>query len=637
MKKTHRILACAAAAAMVLGSAAQALEPALDPLPDLSRYPTQLLVDGQAVEEGAMPRYLSGTVLLPLRNILEQAGYTVEWDAQAQGAAFSQNSAGAYLLRMSDGTLTLDGKTLWTDSKAVVLEGTTYVSADLFDYVEGVSADWDGATNTAVVTTEAPRDNVYCYDLGEGTLTQGKREIPYRMQGVIGVPEGENRPVVIFLHGSHPIQSAAENRYDLGFSYLVDQLADAGYLAISMNVGINYSFENGEPSGCERTVQVVEQQIALLKQAMEGKEGIFPCDLNKKGDLDQVILVGHSRAGYDVFEVAARTELLEVKGIVSAAPALVTPLSSDPVDVPVGIIIPQYDGDVTSLDGGTLFDQLENTPQRSSGTDLIYLEDGNHGGFSTALVRPDPFADRETLPQVMAPEKQQAFFSAYVQDFVKSVLETGKTPLETDASMSDQYDGYPVMARVDAGGTVLYRAAAESVQSLQTSGVTAEAVNACSTLDHTAGSFRIPGSFLQYDLIRLGWNSAGSSVTVPVLADLKGASYLQLDLAQDSGDARNRQQDQSMTVTLRDAAGKEASVRVEAGTPALTWQEGTVETIPVTGQEDLLQYSTFTPLGTLRLDTAAFTGVDLGRITQVTLTFDQPSGSIMLREIQTVA
>ena len=635
MRKAHRILACVAAA-LTLSTAVQALEPALDPLPDLSAYPTQLLVDGQAVEEGAMPRYLSGTVLLPLRNILEQAGYIVEWDAQAQGAAFSLDSAGTYLLRMADGTLTLDGKALWTDSKAMVLEGTTYVSADLFDYVEGVSADWDGATNTAVVTTDAPRDNVYCYDLGEGTITQGTREIPYRMQGVIGVPDGENCPVVIFLHGSHPIRSAAENRYDLGFSYLVDQLADAGYLAISMNVGINYSFENGEPSGCERTVQVVEQQSALLKQAIEGKEGLFPCELKNKGDLDQVILVGHSRAGYDVFEVAARTEVLGVQGIVSAAPALVTPLSSDPVDVPVGIIIPQYDGDVTSLDGGTLFDQLENTPERSSGTDLIYLEDGNHGGFSTALVRPDPFADRETLPQVMEPEKQQAFFSAYVQDFVKSVLETGKTPLETAASMPQQYEGYPVMARVDTAGTVLYRAAADSVKSLQTSGVAAEAVNACSTLDHTAGSFRIPGSFLQYDLTRLRWDSAGSSATIPVSADLKDASYLQMDLAQDSGDTRNRQQDQSLTVTLRDSEGREASVQVKAGTPALTWQEGTVETIPVAGQEDLLQYSTFTPLGTVRLDMEAFSGVDLGKITQVTLTFDQPSGSIMLREIQMV-
>lgn len=635
MKKVRRLLSCAAAICM-LGSAAQALEPALDPLPDLSAYLTRLLVDGRAVEEGALPRYLEGGVLLPLRNILEQAGYAVDWDARARGAVFSAEGSGEYLLDPATGDLTLKGARLWTDPAAVVLDGVTYVSAELFDYVEGVAADWDGATNTAVVVTDEPRDNVYCYDLGEGVLTQGKREIPYRMQGVIGVPEGEDRPVVILLHGAHPIRSAAENRYDLGFSYLVDQLADAGYLALSMNVGINYSFENGEPMGCERTVQVVEQQSDLLRRAIEGETGIFPCDLKNKGDLDRVILVGHSRAGYDIFEAAARAEGLGVQGLVSAAPALVSPLSCELADVPVGIIIPQYDGDVTSLDGGTLFDQLEHAPQRSSGTDLIYLKNGNHGGFSTALVRPDPFADRETLPLVMEPERQQAFFGAYVLDFLESVLETGKTPLEAEPTLEGMYGDFPVMLRVDAGGTVLYQASGDSVKALETSGVAAEAENACSTLDHTAEAFRIPGSFLRYDLTRLSWDSAAASVRIPVSADLRQAVYLQMDLAQDSGDQRNRRTDQSLTVTLRDAGGREASVKAEAGTPALAWQEGTVERIPVAGREDLLQYSTFTPLGTLRLDTAAFSGVDLGRITQITLTFDQPSGSIMLREIQTV-
>lgn len=441
---------------------------------------------------------------------------------------------------------------------------------------------------------------------------------------------------MIFLHGTHPIQSAAENRYDLGFSYLVDQLADAGYLALSMNVGINYSFENGEPNGCQRTVQVVEQQSALLKQAIEGKNGIFPCDLKNKGDLNQVILVGHSRAGYDIFEVADQTELLGIQGLISAAPSLVSPLSGAPVDVPAGIIIPQYDGDVTSLDGGTLFDQLENTSQRSSGTDLIYLENGNHGGFSTALVRPDPFADRDTLPLVMEPKKQQAFFSAYAMDFVKTVLATGKTPLETVASLPEQYAGYPIMARVDVDGDVLYRAAVDSVENLQTTDAVAEGVNACSTLDHTAGSFRIPGSFMQYDLTRIRWEKAGATVTIPVSADLRQASYLQMDLAQDSGDERNRQQDQSMSVTLRDAKGREASMKIAAGTRALIWQEGTVESIPVTGQDSFLQYSTFTPLGSVRLNPEDFNGVDMRQITQIVLTFDQPSGSIMLREVQSV-
>ena len=487
-----------------------------------------------------------------------------------------------------------------------------------------------------MVTTDLPQDNVYCYDLGEGILTQGKREIPYRMQGVVGVPEGENCPVVIILHGSHPIRSAAENRYDLGFSYLVDQLADAGYLALSMNIGINYSFENGEPNGCERTVQVVEQQSELLRRAIQGETGIFPCDLKDKGNLDQVILLGHSRAGRDIFEVAARTQILGIRGLVSAAPSLVSPMSFSLPDVPAGIIIPQYDGDVTSLDGGTIFDQLENTLYRRSGTEIIYLENGNHGGFSTALVRPDPFADRETLPLVMEPGQQQAFFSKYVLDFVKSVLKTGKTPLEAAPSLPGQYAGCSVVARVDTAGTLLYRASEESGEILAGDGVTAEAVNACSTLDHTAGAFRLPGSFLHYDLTRLSWEQSGACVTIPVSANLEEESYLQMDIAQDSSDQRNHQKDQSLTVTLRDMQGREASVQVKAGDKALAWQEGNVESIPVAGQEDLLQYSTFTPLGTLRLDMEAFSGVDLKKVTQITLTFDQPSGSMMLREIQTV-
>lgn len=636
MKKIYRFWVCTTAAMLAFGTPVQALEPALDSLPDLSAYPTQLLVDGQSVTQGAMPRHLDGTVLLPLRNILEQAGYTVTWDSKTRSAVFSHGDADAYLLSPAAGTLTQDQAVIWSDSNILVENGTTYVSEDLFDHVDGITADWDGATNSAIITTASPRDNVYCYDLGQGTLTQGAREIPYQMQGVIGVPDGEKRPIVIFLHGAHPIQSAAENRYDLGFSYLVDQLADAGYLALSMNVGINYSFENGEPIGCQRTVQVVEQQSVLLKQAIEGKEGIFPCNLKNKGDLNQVILVGHSRAGYDIYEVADQTELLGIQGLISAAPSLVSPLSGDPVDVPAGIIIPQYDGDVTSLDGGTLFDQLENTPQRSSGTDLIYLESGNHGGFSTALVRPDPFADRDTLPLVMQPEEQRTFFSTYVLDFVKTVLETGKTPLEAAASLPGQYAGYPIMARVDADGDVLYRAAADSVQKLQPTDVVVEAVNTCSTLDHTAGSFRIPGSFLQYDLTRVRWEKAGASVAIPVTADLRQASSLQIDLAQDSGDERNRQHDQSMTITLQDQSGKRSSVQVAAGTPALTWQQGTVESLPTIGQDTFLQYSTFTPLGTLRLNPKDFDGVNLGQITQVILTFDQPSGSIMLREVQLI-
>ena len=62
-------LAIALAGSLLAGSVAYAYEPA-DALPDLSGYPTRLLVDGLPVE-GAAPLHTEDQVLLPLRAIAE--------------------------------------------------------------------------------------------------------------------------------------------------------------------------------------------------------------------------------------------------------------------------------------------------------------------------------------------------------------------------------------------------------------------------------------------------------------------------------------------------------------------------------------------------------------------------------------
>ena len=633
LRKT--VIAIALTGSLLSGTVGYAYESDFSMLPDLSGYPTQLLVDGLPVD-GAAPLYKDGKVLFPLRAIAEAGDYTVSWDADSRTAQLD-GAEKDYTVDPATGTLSENGKEVFQDKTMQIEDGTTFVSPELFDHVEGITAAWDGATNTAVVTTATPADNVYVYDLGEGALDNPVRpDTPYRMQGVIGVPEGENCPVVIFLHGSHPVEKASENRYDLGFSYLVNQLADAGYLAISMNVAINYSFEDGEPSGCDRTVQVVEQQSELLRRAIAGEEGIFPCDLTGKGDLSRVILVGHSRAGADILTVAEKTEILGIQGLVSVAPSIITPLEGAPVDVPTGIIIPQYDGDVTSLDGGKLFDELESAEGRVSDAELIYLKEGDHSGFSTALVRPDPFSSQEDRDRVMDRSRQQAFLSAYVMDFADQVLTDGHTPFAGQTELPESYGGCEVLVRVDEESHVLFQAVQETKPVLAAEGIRTEWVNASSTVSNTAGAFRLPGGFIEYDLLRLQWEQPGSRVQIPVEADLSGSSMLQLDLAQDSSDPLNRQEDQSVTVILTDSSGKSATVEVPAGTAALAWQEGTVEYFPGVGEEEFAQYSTFTPLGTVRIELSAFQGIDLAHITGITLEFTRDSGSVMLREIEAV-
>lgn len=573
-------------------------------LPDMSAYPTRIVVDGLPAETGDKPIYSEGEALMPLDTVLELA------DCGAEAGELSEQS--------------------------VEIDGVKYVSPEALENVPGLNFAWDPATNTAIIETDKPSGRVFSYDLGEAAVSNssGREDTVYRIQGVMGVPEGENCPVVIILQGSHPIDRASENRYDLGFGYLVDELAEAGYLAVSMNVGINFSFEDGEPSGCERSVQVVQQQLELLMEANEGEQ-VFKRDLTGKADFSKVILIGHSRSGTDIYTIAENLEDCGIAGLLSLAPALVTPLPDELPDVPAGIIIPQYDGDVASLDGATVFDALETDGERTAPAELVYLKGGNHGGFSTALVRPDPFADEDSIAATMAAEEQQSFLSQYALEFIASALEGGTVFSQTE-ELPDSYADCGVMVQVDSPGNALFTASDESCGNVEPDGADTECVNACSTVDNTAGSFRLPGSFLQYGLLRISWSSGPASARIPVDTDLSAYTWLQLDIAQDSSDPLNGESDQSLTVTLTDGGGRSASVDVPAGTPALQWQAGELLERPAWDDPESVEYSysTFTPLGSLRLSLDSFGEVDLSDIVSVELSFSGQSGSIMLREIQ---
>ena len=341
--------------------------------------------------------------------------------------------------------------------------------------------------------------------------------------------------------------------------------------------------------------------------------------------------MGHSRGGGDLFTVADEVEGIEVRGLLAMAPAKTVPVEEGVSDLPVGIIIPQYDGDVTMLDGATIYEEIRSNDVTNA--ELIYLEGGNHGGFSTALVAPDPFGNREDLSKIMPAEEQQAFLRSYALDFVESVLETGKTPLADEATLPDTLYGRSVVTRVYDGGKTLYSSQTNAAEKVTASGAAVEAVSSSYTPNGTAGTFKLPGSFLDYGLLRISWEQAEASVTIPVSGISRDTAALRLDLAQDSSDPRNGGKDLSVTVTVQDSHGKNASVTYPAGTAPLRYQDGTIQQYDNWDGTKTSFYSTFTPLGSIRLDLNGLEGVNPQEITQVTLTFHSDSGSIMLREI----
>lgn len=616
---------------------AYGMESEFDPLPDVSKYESRIMIDGKYLINTQAPITTNGHVLIPMRRVLENSGYTVTWFARSNRVLLLSPTNEKYWVELTTGKLYKNQNLLFTDDKLVVKKGQTYVSKEFFSNLTHVDVQWDRASKTLVVVTKNPTDNLFVYNLGQNTLEVNKNKtITYEMQGIVGVPKGKNRPMAIILHGSHPIERASENRYDLGFSYLVDALADAGYLAISMNVGMNYSFEKGEPVGYARTLAIVEQQTELLKRAISGEKDIFPCDLTAKGNMDNVILIGHSRGGTDMFEVAANTQNFKTTGFLSIAPSVVFVRENEIADVPTSIILPQYDGDVSRLDGATIYNELAMQSHRRNNAELIYLKNADHGGFNSSIILPDPFASADDIEKSMSDEEQRSFITKYAIDFMNAVTKSGNTPLSDVVVIPSKLYEKEILASIfTPNSKQVYFAEDSNMKNISMNSSEIKIVDNSSFYgQNTAGNFKAPGFFEHYKLLNMKWYSEKARVDFYVNSNITNFSSLLIDLAQDSSDEINGSRDIGCTVILTDRFGKTSEYYCSPGTPALRYQQGELLCDDNWDGGKEYYYSTFTPLSTLKIPLESFSGIDFNSLVSISLSFDKTEGgSIMIRKL----
>ncbi len=132
------------------------------------------------------------------------------------------------------------------------------------------------------------------YDLGEATLTQSMfaedsrfRNMPVRLNGIIAAPTEGNGPfpVVLIMHGTHPgcpipegdevdrwpCDPQLEQPNYRGFAYLVRELAENGYVALSININAENTFGFGEPVPGERLGQLIDMHLQAVAEANRGE------------------------------------------------------------------------------------------------------------------------------------------------------------------------------------------------------------------------------------------------------------------------------------------------------------------------------------------------------------------------------
>jgi len=326
----------------------------------------------------------------------------------------------------------------------------------------------------------------------------------------------------------------------------------------------------------------------------------------------------------------------------------------------MAIILPACDGDVVLQEGQHFYEGARLAAGQTEWATSVWLERANHNFFNQ-LLPDDPFGRRgrpdcETL---LEPEAQRGFLVDYAADFLTTLFDKDATAaseamarlgMDVQALAPGELYGLPArvatLAAADDRQPLLVPATAEELTTNLVGGtVTEEGITThfCPEGYYTPAmmpgsepcrrvNVAIPGNPA---LAVVSWAEPGGVWRFALPAgegDLSGYTTLSLRAAVDPLSALNAPgRPQAFSLQLTDRAGNTASLPTRSDEPALGFPAGLVEKDDHFGE----LFTGRVPMTTIRLPLGDFEGVDLAKISEIALRFDQTSrGSLFLADLE---
>lgn len=506
---------------------------------------------------------------------------------------------------------------------------------------------------TSIASTDfSNKASVSTFDLGTSTFTNGLGEtIHYPIQGTLGVPSDrdDSFPIVFIFPGYKESFFLGTDRLDVGFTYLVQELASNGYLTISLNIPQNYLIGHDSQEINHRIEELFTSHFHYLNRALTGENVGYGLDITGLGDLSHVSFISHSLSAQSLYALAdsyATSDELNLSSLLFIAPSYLPSGEIPFTSVPTSIIIPELDGTIVSLDGQALYDNLTHIESPPTLTSLIYLYGANHNAFNSLVEYDDSLnLNQELLPNnKLTTHNQRDFVTHYSIDFLNSIVkdETLDIGLQTNTLAPSQLYGYKVLTSLHLPNELpIFIPTGKHSESFNTLGGDIELKNTALTYvvdsylptKDTAGAFFLPGNPFESSLLRLSWNVPSgviSTIIPPKYKDVSTFEALSLSLGVDPTNSLNLPDTpQSFILEFKDTSGKAQRVLIDPSVPSMHYPSGMLISNAFTSY-----WSSFTPLSSLRIPLNLLDRIDLTNLYSISFIFNQtPSGSLMLGDM----
>ena len=261
----------------------------------------------------------------------------------------------------------------------------------------------------------------------------GVKELP--INGRVYMPQSEKKaPLLLIVHGNHSMIDYSDG----GYAYLGESLASRGYAVVS----VDENFLNGHWSGDFRGKEMPARAWLLLKhlEQWQAWNSDPDHDLYNKIDMDNIMLVGHSRGG-EAVSIAAKFNKLKyfpdnaneqfdfnfnIKSVVSIAPTDYRyHRQINLEDINYLSIQGSYDSDEISFWGMRPYHRLKFTDNESRVKAGVYMHRANHGQFNSTWGRADmgaPFKWLLNTKPMISGEDQRKAANVFISAFAEATL-----------------------------------------------------------------------------------------------------------------------------------------------------------------------------------------------------------------------
>ncbi|MCX5397121.1 hypothetical protein [Streptomyces sp. NBC_00102] len=610
--------------------------------------------------------------------------------------------------------IAVDGASLGYARQTTDGHTLSLVTSDLrAAHPDDVRVAWNGATDTITESRHAPRGTGRHgkptataaslteaatakgryhvaradYDFGDTAVTLGGlSDRSAELRAAVWVPtdaKGE-RPVVLFLHGRHSACWNADTSKTnnaawpcpegyrpipsyLGYNATAETLASQGYAVVSVSAdGINAQDASfTDDAGTLARGQLVLDHLDLLARADKGTAPGMSRLLKGRLDLSSVGLMGHSRGGEGVVKAALlNAGRAHPYGIDAVLPLAPIDFGRETLpDVPMAVVLPYCDGDVSNQQGQHFYDDSRYTGAdddvlRSSlmvmGADHNFFNTEWTPGVAVAPASDDWSASTDavcggaspTTTRLTAAEQSEAG-TAIMSGFFQLTLggqdrflplfdgSLGKSTTVGEATVYSEAQA-PGRSRSDiapltgpashvtvtGGGTGTYCAGF-------TGRPTISALGACTS---STGTSRFPswtpanyaGNVEATPLLHLTWPDSTGAPAEAVVEVPKGSRDVRrYDSLAFRAAVDENGPDTDLTVRLTDGRGRTAAVALSSLSDAL-------KAYPSSGTSTLLPK---TWLQTVNWPLAKVRGIDLSDVRRITLTAPATAGGVYLSDV----